>query len=405
MIITVSTYSADPGFRRVLRRAAVCFACFSAMVIFGAGPALATGTLPPEIQKAVTELLALEDPQAPLPGKATLDTFLGYTTSPVSLAAAGEKDPYPAKYKKGSGIIWRSRIQNAPLATSLSYLYNPKVPTTVVFPASIRYASWQPGSDILNLANPLWEQFGKHKDAPLVLRGKEKEEITPDDNSGSYYSYLLNRVLILTEFEGKQMLISLSWQNGKSDVGKKAAHIGDYSNWDFVYSGAKGTLKSGIGWAETFIYSSAAITVFYEDAPGGNSTGYALYRWMDAGWSGMNMVKQHHIAAGAERSFAGIKALLESPKRPSVEEIEKYVASLGAMELTALQERFMPYSVKVEEAAATVDDLKQEDFQKIIMDAGYGKSMNKDEIIAAFVVNFIKEKLGKPLLAGPLDGK
>lgn len=405
MIITVSPYSANPGFRRVLRRVAVCFVCLSAMILFGLGPARAKGTLPPEIQKAVTALLALEDPQAPLPDKDTLETFLGYTTSPVSLAAAGEEQPHPARYKKGSGIIWRSRIQNVPLATALSYLYNPKVPTTVVFPASIRYASWQPGSDILTLAKPLWEQLGEHKDAPLVLRGEEKEEITPDDNSGSYYSYLLKRVLILTEFEGKRMLISLSWQDGKSEVGKKAAYIGDYSNWDFIYSGAKGTLKSGVGWAETFIYSSAAITVFYEDAPGGNSTGYALYRWMDAGWSGMNMVKQHHILAGAERSFAGIKALLESPRRPSVKEIEEYAASLDAMDLAALQERFMPYSVKVEEAAATVDDLKQDDFQNIIKDAGYGKSMTKEEIVSAFVVNFIKEKLGKPLLAGSLNGK
>lgn len=375
------------------------------MIILGAGSAQAKSTLPPDVQKAVTALLALRDPTAPIPDRATLDTFLGFTTSPVNLAPAGEKQPYPDNYEKGSGVIWRSRLQNVPLATALSYLYNPKVPNTVVFPSSIRYAAWQPGSDILTLERPLWEQFGEHKDAPLVLRGQEKEEITPDDNSGAYYSYLLDRVLLLTEFEGRQMLISLSWQNGKSDVGKKAATIGEYSDWDFVYSGAKGTLASGIGWAETFIYSSAAITVFYEDAPGGKNTGYALYRWMDAGWSGMNMVKQHHITAGAERSFAGVRAFLESPHRPSVAEIERYVASLRAMELPALQERFMPYSVKVEEAAATVDALKQDDFQAIIKDAGYGRSMSKDEIIAAFVVNFIKEKLGKPLLAGSLDGK
>ena len=385
------------------RRLAACFFGLMLWTALATGNAAADGTLPPEVQKTVTALLAMQDPSAPLPGAADLKAFLDYTTSPVNLTGVGEKDPFPGKYKKGAGVLWRSRVRGVPLAATMEYLLNPKVPTAVVYPASIRYAVWQAGSDLLKTP-PLWEQFGKHKDSPLVLRGTELEEITPDDNSGSYYRYMLDRVLILTENEGQQMLISLSWQQGKSEVGKKAATIGDYANWDFVYSGVKGTLASGIGWAETYIYSSASLIVLYEDAPGGKDTGYAMYRWMDAGWSGMNMVKQSHIVAGAERSFAGLKAFMESPKRPTPAAIDTYIRSLKAMELPALQEQFAPYSAKVEEAAATVEALQQDDFQKIIKDGGYGKSMTKDELIAAFAVNYIKEQLGKPLLAGPLNG-
>ena len=369
------------------------------------GTARADGTLPPAVQKGVDALLAMQDPSKPFPDAATLKTFLEYTTSPINLTGVGEKAPFPDKFQKGSGVLWRSRLRGVPLATTMQYLFNPKVPMTVVYPASIRHAAWQPGSGILSQPKPLWDQLGQHKDAPLVLRGAELEEITPDDNSGSYYRYMLDRVLILTEFEGQQMLISLSWQKGKSEVGKKAATIGDYSNWDFVYSGVKGTLASGIGWAETYIYSAASLIVFYEDAPGGKDTGYAMYRWMDAGWSGMNMVKQSHIIAGAERSFAGLKAFMESPKRPAPAAIDAYISSLNVLELPALQERFAPYSAKVEEAAATVDALKTDDFRNVIKDGGYGKSMTKEELVAAFAVNYIKQQLGKPLLAGPLDGK
>lgn len=237
-----------------------------------------------------------------------------------------------------------------------------------------------------------------------MLRGAELEEITPDTNSGSYYKYMLDRVLLLTEYQGQQMLISVSVQKGKSDVGKKAAIIGDYANWDYVYSDAQGATATGIGWAETFIYTSASVIVFYEDAPGSKQTGYAMYRWMDAGWSGMNMVKQHHIEAGAERSFTGIKAFMESPKRPSPSAVASYTAALRALDLPALQARFAPYSAKVEELGATDSVLKTDDFQKIIKDGGYGKSLSKDAIVSALSVNFIKEKLGKPLLAGSLDG-
>ncbi|CAK7068894.1 MAG: hypothetical protein DELT_01786 [Desulfovibrio sp.] len=360
--------------------------------------------LPPNVQKCVTALLAMRKADAPLPDKALFEEFLSYTTSAVNLTAPGEKPPAPAKLGKASGILWRARLQ-APLATTLEYLYNPKVPTEVVYPASVRYARWQAGSDILTLQTPLWKQFGQHTDTPLVLRGTEREEITPDTNSSAYYSYTLDRVLILTEHKGRQMLISLAWQKDKSDVGKKAAVIGDYSNWDFVYSGVKGTLAKGIGWAETFIYASTSISIFYEDAPGGNGTGYAMYRWMDAGWSGMNMVKGHHMKDGAERSFKGLKAFLESPKRPAASAIAAHTAALEKMDVAALREVFKPYSVKVEEAAATVEALKTEDFQKVIQNAGYGDSLSKNELIAALNVNYIKEQLGKPLLAGPLTAK
>ena len=388
-----------------IKHVVACFLFVMILFPFFPGQGNANSTIPPEVQRVVTMLLALEDPKAPLPDKAALDTFLSYTTSPINLTGVGEEPPFPANYKKSLGILWRSRLQGVPLATTMEYLFNPKVPLTVVYPASIRYAVWQSGSDILSLSEPLWRQLGKHKNAPLVLRGAELEEVTPDDNSGAYYKYVLDRVLILTEFEGQQVIITLSWQKGRSEVGKKAATIGEYSAWDFVYSGAKGTLASGLGWAETYIYSSASLGVFYEDVPGGNVTGYALYRWLDAGWSGMNMVKRNHLTAGAERSFAGIKSFMESPKRPASEMIRAYIDSLKSQELADLQAKFAPYSAKVEEAAATVSALEQEDFQKIIKDGGYGKSMNKDELIAAFAVNWIKEHLGKPLLAGSLDRK
>ncbi|MCC8193065.1 MAG: hypothetical protein LIP28_00245 [Deltaproteobacteria bacterium] len=361
------------------------------------------GTLPPEVQKGVDALLAMRDPSAPAPDSVTLNTFLEYTTSPINLTGIGDKPPFPDTYEKGAGVLWRSRLQGVPLGTTLQYLFNPKVPMTVVYPSSIRYAAWQPGSGILALSSPLWEQFGQHKDKPLVLRGTEVEEITPDDNTGAYYKYTLERVLLMTEHQGRQMLISVSWQKGTSDVGKKAATIGKYSDWDFVYSGVKGTLAKGLGWAETYIYSAASIIVFYEDAPGGKDTGYAMYRWMDAGWKSMNMVKQSHITAGAERSFAGLKAFMESPKRPTPEAIETYMNGLKAQDLAVLQERFAPYGAKVEEAAATTEVLRAEEFQNVIKDGGYGKSMTKEELIAAFAVNYIKQQLGKPLLAGPLD--
>ncbi len=360
----------------------------------------AKGNLPPEAQKGINALLALKDPKAPLPDTATLKGFLDYAMSPLNLAG-DDKDPYPAKRDEGVGIFWRSRV-TVPLSVALQYMYNPKLPNQAVYPASIRRAHWEPGA-FASLNPPLWEQLGKNKDKPLVIRSVEFEEITPDTFTGSYYSYSMDRLLLLTEHEGQQALVSLSWQRGKSSVGKKAVPIGKYEDWDFIYSGASGTLASGIGWAETFMYGSCSILVLYEDAPGGKNTMYSMFKWLDAGWASMNMVKRSHIKDGAERSFNGLKSFMLSPKRPPAAEIAAYVESLRALDLAALQQRFAPYSAKVSEVAASNDVLSSSDFQKVVKDGGYGKSLNKEEIIAAMTVNFIKGKLGKTQLAGPLQ--
>ena len=398
----VSIFSCGSSF---FRRGAIFFFFCAVLGLAGMlSPSAASasrGTLPPEVQKVLSALMELRSSGAELPAKADMDAFLAYTTSPLNLTVAGEEPPRPAKYQGATGIMWRNMVK-APFSTTLQYLYNPKISGSVVYPASIRRSNWQPGSDILALTEPLVEQFAKLQGQPRILRGSEFEEITPDTFSGAYYSYVLDRLLILTEHQGRRVMISLSWQKERSEVGKKAAFIGQYEDWDFIYSGAKGTLAKGIGWADTFIYSSACCTVFYEDAPEGNMTGYAMYRWMNAGWSGMNMVKGHHIVSGAERSFLGLQSFMESPKRPDAEDLVAYRDSLEALDLATLRERFKPYSVKVVESVAAVDALQTEDFQKVIKDAGYGDSLQKEEIIATMCVNYLKGQLGLSQLAGPL---
>lgn len=372
-----------------------CF-FFACLVLVTTGEVRAND-FPDDAQKAVNAILEQRDPASEALSPEVVNTFLSYAMSPLS-----HQGDAPAKRKEGHGIIWRNSL-GQPFATVLRYLFNPGIPNEIAYPASVRRSAWLPGSDMLSLKAPLWEELGKHGDQPLVLRGKEYEAITPDTFSGAYYSYTLDRLFLLTEYEGRQVLVTVAWQDGKSEVGKKAAYIGEYEDWDFIYSDAAGTLKSGIGWADTYMYASCAIIVFYEEAAGSNSTGYTVFKWLDAGWSSMNMVKAEHIASGAERSFKGLKAFLESPALPPAEELAAYVESLRALDEAALRERFKPYSLKVSELAAGDSTLSSSDFQKVIADGGYGDHLSKKDIIAAMCVNYIKGKLGKPQLAGPLE--
>ena len=356
------------------------------------------GNLPQDVQRAINTLLAARGKNT-APTAAALAPLLEYAMSPLNHSPGGQ-ELFPTPRSEGQGIFWRAKLQ-VPLNTLLQYAFNPKMPGEAVYPAAIRYARWLPGSDILT-AGDLWAQKVT-KDAYLVLRGAEYEEITPDTFSGAYYSYTLDRLLILTEYEGLKALISVNWQRGNSSVGQKAANIGPYENWDFIYSGAKGTLARGIGWAETYMYAASAIAVFYEETPGGATTGYSLFKWLRAGWSGMNMVKRNHIRDGTIRAFTGLQDFMEAPNRPSADAIIAYTQQLRALDVETLRKRFAPYSAKVTEIGKTDAVLQTDDFQKVINNGSYGANLQKEELIAAMTVNFIKQKLGKPQLAGPLE--
>ena len=124
-----------------------------------------------------------------------------------------------------NGVSLRETV-NAPLSRILDYAYNPDVPSYLVLPSVVRFAGWYPGSDILGLDAPLSSKLPAPQ-SPVVLHGREFEEITPDLFSGGYYRYDMQRLLALFDHNGRSVLISVAVQDGPSDVGKKGVVLDD----------------------------------------------------------------------------------------------------------------------------------------------------------------------------------
>ena len=83
---------------------------------------------------------------------------------------------------------------------------------------------------------------------PVIIRGLQRDGITPDLTTGVYYEYNLKRTLILLNHKGRQVLISISKQIDKSDIGKKGVILGNDDDWNYYYSGVPGSTKTGLGW-------------------------------------------------------------------------------------------------------------------------------------------------------------
>ena len=352
------------------------------------------GTLPQDVEKAVAAMLAAVPKGASVPSADVYAPMLDFALR----SAAETSNASPAKRPEGFGAYKRDTVK-APLSRILRYCYDPDIPAEAVYPSAVRRGFWLPGSDLLQKREPLWSSLD-HLDAPIVLRGKEFEEITPDTSSGCYYAYKLDRLLILTRYQGRAVFISVSRQQEPSTVGRKGAILGDDGNWEYIYSPVSGSTMSGLGWVDTYMYDSASVAVFFEEAPGAHATGYALFKWVNAGWNNMNVVKPKHIQAGTTRFLAGFKQVLESGKLPPAEDLAALGRELRRKADPDLRKGLDGYCDRLVVVGEKDNLLSSKDFWSVIKDSGYAQSLSHDELVSVYVKNFVKRKIGKPVLDG-----
>ena len=353
------------------------------------------GNVPQDVESALDTLLKDAPAGSPNPQNGSLTALIRYVLSDADPAKVK-----PQKRPQGSGAFVRATL-NVPLQQVLRYCYDPEIPGEALYPNVLRRSYWLPESEIVTRKAQLWTMLDSLKDGgePVVLRGAEFEEITPDTFSGCYYSYTLDRLLVLLRYEGRAVLISVTKQRAPSTVGRVGAIVGKDSDWNYVYSKVVGSNLKLASWAETFMYDSANVTVFYEQAPGSKSTGMAFFKYVKAGWANMNMVKPSHIASGSKRFLEGMRQVLESSRLPKAETIAEQTRKFRGMDENALRQAITPYSEGLA-ALSGKGALSSSDFKKLLREPGYASQLNSQEMSSELIKQYMKDQLGKPGLNG-----
>lgn len=248
---------------------------------------------------------AQEGPPAPAGLQAAVDYLC------TELLAGGEPDPSRIapvlahvrantdaatslpRYQDAPGAFQGFPIR-MPLRRLLRYLYNPQIPQEVVKPFSIRSSVWTtPGADErqrLLWADP-WPPAG-----PVVVRGEQYDRTTPDPSTGGCYGMTLRRAVVLLPEEGA--VLSVSVQSGDSEVGTKGYALGNDGDGRYVYTGEKGLTRTGLGWVSSRIQTNVSIGVYLQ---GEGTVVSGVFQWMRAGWSGLSVVQESHVAASLVR--------------------------------------------------------------------------------------------------------
>ncbi len=368
-------------------------------VPFG-GPATAEPLQPERIDRegldrAVDHLLAAAGPS----GGTRLDpSVLGPLIDFVAAEKESGKLYHFGKRDEAASAYNEFDIRRS-LCAVLRYAYNPDIPTHVFRPSSIRMTQWLEVNGEEQPLPRLWTHLSA-LEVPVVVTGVEGEENTPEQATGACYGYVLDRALVLLEDGGRKVLISVSRQRDESENGKKGACLGGDRNWDYLYTGEEGLTRTGLGWADTHIYEAASIAVYCEVDPASPLVRCGVFKWIRAGWAGLNMVKTKHIHEGMKRFARGFQETIHHPRLPDPDRLAGMFAWIKSLPDAALRARVNEYLKGLQVRYAEEKVLSKKSFEELMEAGDYASRMTRAQMESVLSLEYMKWVLGKSTVLG-----
>ncbi len=354
----------------------ICFVCLmGALGVAGATESPATA-LPAVFDRLEAMVVTHEG----RPDAQDLDVLLTFLEEKHTPATVWEE----SRDKKGTGVGVTFAI---PVSFSrfTQYMYNPELPVSAVVPGVVRLVREVDGDEDHKGAYATFRSEAGGRAAPLLVRNRHIMEITPDDTSGAYYGYDQNELTLLSLWRGRRFILTVSHQVAPSEVGKKGYPVTTRDGGTiYCYSGKKGLTKRGLGWVDSYIYSSLAITIYLEDAPGAGSLTALSCKWLNAGWMGKNMVRSHHISSGINRFARHLARFLTAPNVPEPSALVALARRLNAGDEAALK------GVLTSQLGALVDPHEK---NAAMMDRSYVERLDHGELVAGILSNYMTSLL------------
>jgi hypothetical protein len=320
----------------------------------------------------------------------------------IDFVAAGKASAasYQAEQIDGVASAYHEFTLQRDLSSLIALIYNPEIPPQLFFPSSVRLAFWRQVEHPDRRLPRLWESLPRLSE-PVIVRGVEHEVITPDLNSGAYYAYDLHRTLILVRHGSRHVLVSLTRQAGTSEVGRKGMVLGADENWDYLYSGIEGLTRPGLGWASTYMYDSFGVSIYLEPEPGRAPVRCGVFKWVRAGWSGLNVVKNHHIRNGLERYAQGFASVVGDPRLPGADDLERLCSRIAGRSTDELRREAGAYLAELALRYPQLSEIQRDWCGGCLDGDGYLASLGRPELQAMVTLEQVKRLLArKPSGAG-----
>ncbi len=274
----------------------------------------------------------------------------------------------------------------------LKYAYTRKIPSQAVIPSSIRLSYWKHFSGAED-SNPWYWNYPAPEGHFQIIRGIQHEATSPDASSWTYYTYDLEKLLILSRYKDQNVFFSISRQQDKAP-GRKAFALGGDKDWNYLYTQETGVNKAGMGWVTPYMYESFSITVFVEQ-PDKSSVKCAMFKWLNAGAANINMVKKHHIQEGIKRFETGFKMVLENPHLPKPNDLADAFSEIEKLSIEDMRNEIGGYFLKLKARYHQDDVFKDKKLAEFFTSPEYLNQLTREEMKGILNLEYMKTILKK----------
>ncbi|MBW1695124.1 MAG: hypothetical protein JRJ41_13510 [Deltaproteobacteria bacterium] len=343
--------------------------------------------VPDALNPELDHLLALVSPDS----KATFDPRRIEKILDFMLTPKNDQTLYYADKKFGANSVYYEFDIWSDLNYILQYDFNSEIPSYALRPSSMRLSY---RIDVNSQIHPLpkfWD-FLSSPDFPITFRSIEHIEITPDLNTGAYFKYDIDEVLILCKHQGRNLFISISKMKENSDVGKKGLVLGKDEDWHYFYSGQPGISIRGLGWVKSYMYDFHNISLYYDVGGGASRVRCGTFKWLRAGWANLNMVTTKHIHRGLERFARDYKAILEYPSLPKAQELASIFSNYEKLTLDDLRKKVENH-INILKSLLGDEKLDYKNFAEQIQSGRYLNQMTRQEMQAVLIKENMKSIL------------
>lgn len=345
--------------------------------------------LPPEVNPAFRYLLDLagkEDGTAF--DSRQIEPYVDFLQSSTSSGAL-----YRADTSFDAPSAFHQFTVNAGLQKIVDYTLDADIPSYFLWPSSLRLSRWTQVDGGLEQLTRLKAAFA-NLEAPFILRGAEFVTITPDQHTGAYYSYDVDKMVIVSPFREGRLMISVYQQQAPSAVGKRGWVLGEDNEWSYLYTQEKGLNVNGLGWANTYMYDSFGITVYYEPARGVPTITAGVVSWVKAGWASINMVQPKHIHHGLVRVSDAFTAVLEDPRLPEPAKLAETFSRSKDLPTPVLREYAGNYlaglRARISSSSKIWKDVAEDFDSRTLLE-----QMSRDELYAVLALDYFKKLLDR----------
>jgi len=334
-----------------------------------------------QVYTGVDHVISLSKSKADLKPELLSDLINFVSTTPPDSSV-------PLKERRESkGAFYKFSIKGD-LVHIIDYVYTPDIPSYITMPSSLHHQEWVTPETIIELKN-LPEKL-EARDLTYVFRGRDRETITPDINTGAYYKYDQDRLVASLPGPTGPVLVSVSSQTDISEVGKKGCVAGSDKSWNYLYSDRVGLSKAGLGWVNSYMYYAESMIIYVFDSSKG-VTHVGLFKWLDAGWAKLNMVNSNHILNGIKRFASDFKRILEAPGLPGPTILAEKYRQLQRSSKQNLQETISPYLQNLVNSGTS--DECSGPFNSLLSSGEYLQEMSHAEMVKILMLEYLKESI------------